>query len=98
VLSRLLLSSIISVIVSTSMIPTVRAQLVQQGPKLVGTGAVGNATEGTSVAVSRDGNTAVVGGPSDNGNTGAAWVFTRSGGVGTPPGGKPVRRGAPGVG
>ncbi len=38
---------------------------------------------GMSVALSADGNTALVGGPSDNKNTGAAWVFTRAGGVWT---------------
>jgi hypothetical protein len=38
------------------------AQFTQQGPKLVGTGAVGAADQGWSVAVSADGNTAIVGG------------------------------------
>ena len=53
----------------------------QQGSKLVGTGAVRNTSgyveQGTSVALSGDGNTAMIGGPCDNGNVGAAWVFTR---------------------
>lgn len=53
----------------------------QQGNKLVGTGAAGAAHQGSSVAVSGDGNTAVVGGPLDNSNAGAAWLFTRSNGV-----------------
>jgi hypothetical protein len=39
------------------------AQFTQEGPKLVGTGAVGNGWQGTSVALSADGNTAIVGGP-----------------------------------
>ena len=60
----------------------------QQGKKLIGTGAVGNARQGMSVALSSDGNTAIVGGWSDNGKTGAAWVFTRSGGVWTQQGKK----------
>ena len=34
---------------------------------------------GVSVALSGDGDTALVGGPGDNGRVGAAWVFTRSG-------------------
>lgn len=34
---------------------------------------------GRAVAISADGNTAVVGGPRANGFAGAAWVFTRSG-------------------
>jgi hypothetical protein len=69
------------------------AQFTQQGPKLVGTGVVNapyEAQQGYSVAVSGDGNTAIVGGPVDNGGTGAAWVYTRSGGVWTQQGGKLV--------
>src|SRR6185369_2371071 len=51
---------------------------VQQGNKLVGAGgAVAN--QGFSVALSADGNTAMVGGPADSSGVGAAWVFTRSG-------------------
>jgi hypothetical protein len=49
--------------------------------KLVGTGAVGGAFEGRSVALSGDGNTALVGGAYDNSSTGAVWVFTRHDGV-----------------
>jgi hypothetical protein len=49
----------------------------QQGSKLVGTGAVGGAGQGYSVALSDDGNTAILGGPNDNSNTGAAWVFVQ---------------------
>jgi hypothetical protein len=55
----------------------------QQGARLVGTGAVGNAQQGSSVALSADGNTAIIGGWNDNGGTGAAWVFTRVGGMWT---------------
>jgi hypothetical protein len=51
------------------------AQFTQQGPKLVGTGAVGSAAQGVSVALSADGSTAIVGGYDDNSGTGAAWVF-----------------------
>ncbi len=51
----------------------------QQGPKLVGSDRIGNAWFGKSVALSADGNTALVGGLWDNANIGAAWVFTRSG-------------------
>ena len=68
----------------------------QQRSKLVGAGAVGNAGQGSSVALSADGNTAIVGGPLDNSNTGAAWVFTRSDGVWTQPGNKLVGAGAVG--
>jgi len=50
----------------------------QQGGKLVGTGAVGPANQGTSVALSGDGSAAIIGGPSDNIDAGAAWVFMLS--------------------
>ena len=59
------------------------AQFTQQGPKLVGGGGAGQVGQGRSVALSGDGNTAIVGGPYDNGSAGAVWVFTRSGGVWT---------------
>ena len=71
------------------------AQFTQQGPKLVGTDAVGQAAQGTSVALSADGNTAIVGGFGDDAN-GAAWVFIRSGGVWTQQGSKLVGTGAVG--
>jgi len=49
---------------------------LQQGPKL----AIGSATErfGASVALSGDGNTALIGSPGEGG-PGGAWRFTRSG-------------------
>lgn len=69
---------------------------VQQGAKLVGTGAIGEADQGLSVALSGDGNTALVGGPYDNGGVGAVWVFTRSGRRWTQQGPKLVGTGAVG--
>ena len=72
------------------------AQFLQQGPKLVGTGAVGSAWQGRSVSLSADGNTAVVGGNADNGSVGAAWIWTRSAGVWTQQGTKLVGSGAVG--
>jgi hypothetical protein len=68
----------------------------QQGSKLVGTGAVGGAGQGHSLALSADGNTAIVGGPFDNATAGATWVFTRSGGVWSQQGSKLVGTGAVG--
>ncbi len=68
----------------------------QQGSKLVGTSAVGNASQGHSVALSRDGNTAIVGGPQDNGYAGAAWVYGHGSTVWTQQGGKLVGTGAVG--
>jgi hypothetical protein len=63
----------------------------QQGSKLVGTGGTG---QGYSVALSADANTAIVGGPQDSGDVGAAWVYTRSNGVWTQQGNKLVGTGA----
>jgi hypothetical protein len=51
----------------------------QQGAKLTGGGEIGAGGFGESVALSTDGNTALIGGPFDNTNVGAAWAFTRSG-------------------
>ena len=69
------------------------AQFVQQGDKLVGAGAVGQGLQGSSVALSADGNTAIVGGAIDANWKGAAWAFTRSGGVWTQQGAKLVGSG-----
>lgn len=60
----------------------------QQGAKLVATGYTGYPHLGVSVALSADGNTAIVGGTGDNNSMGAAWVFTRAGGVWTQQGAK----------
>jgi hypothetical protein len=51
----------------------------QQGKKLVGAhGAEPTIEQGTSVALSGDGNTALIGGPSAEKEKGAVWVFTRA--------------------
>ncbi len=51
----------------------------QQGSKLTGEGGVGEGHFGGSVALSSDGDTAVIGGPGDSAYKGAGWVFVRSG-------------------
>ena len=69
----------------------------QQGGKLVGTtNAPGGGlfSQGAAVALSADGNTAIVGGPSDDRTTGAAWVFVRSGSAWEQQGDKLVGTGA----
>ena len=73
----------------------------QQGAKLTGTGESGNGDFGESVALSSEGNTALIGGPNDKEGVGAAWVFTRSGTTWTQQGEKltgsaEVREGEPG--
>jgi hypothetical protein len=77
---RLLLVAVVSALASP-----VSAQFQQQGSKLIGTGGGGFA-----VALSADGNTAIIGEPNDNNCAGAVWVYTRTGGVWTQQGGKLV--------
>jgi hypothetical protein len=59
--------------------------LIQQGSKLTRSGETGSGEFGYRVGLAADGNTALIGGPTDNGGTGAAWVFTRSGSPPTAP-------------
>jgi hypothetical protein len=63
-------------------------RMTQQGPKLVGSHASGNAEQGASVSLSADGDTAIVGGPADHSSAGAAWIFSRNSAL-------PVVAGAP---
>jgi FG-GAP repeat len=60
----------------------------QQGPKITGKEGAGNEVFGSGVALSSDGNTAPIGGEFDGNATGAAWVFTLSGGKWTQQGAK----------
>src|SRR5712691_12240145 len=76
-LSRPLAAALVSAALLWPAHPA-QAQFTQEGNKLVGTGAAASAQQGISVAVSGDGNTAIMGGPGDNSGVGAAWVFTRS--------------------
>jgi hypothetical protein len=67
--------------------------MIQQGAKLTGSGEEGPGNLGASVALSADGNTALIGGPGDEIKgkemlVGAAWVFTRSGSTWTQQGPK----------
>jgi FG-GAP repeat len=50
-----------------------------QQARLVATGESGEGHFGYSVALSANGNTALIGAPNDNSSIGAAWIFTRSG-------------------
>ena len=60
----------------------------QQGPKLTGSGETPDGWFGWSVALSSDGQTALIGGFRNNNFLGAAWVFTRSGSTWTQQGPK----------
>jgi hypothetical protein len=55
------------------------APLFQQGAKLTGGEELGEGRFGRSVALSADGDTALVGGPRDSSEAGAVWVFARTG-------------------
>src|SRR5581483_11925544 len=77
---RFAASSATALLAAAVVMAPAQAQFNQQS-KLVGTGAVGVANQGYAVALSADGNTALVGGPADNGNLGAVWVYTRTNGI-----------------
>lgn len=66
----------------------------QQGLKLSGYDSIGDPYQGWAVALSANGTTALIGGPSDSGGIGATWVFTRSGNVWTQQGRKLVGTGS----
>jgi hypothetical protein len=70
----------------------------QLGPKLVPAGNVGTGSFGSSVTLSADGATLVVGSSHDNGGSGAAYVFGRANGSYVQQGAKLVASGASGVG
>ena len=60
----------------------------QQGAKLTGGEESGEGEFGYHVALSADGEVALIGGPRDNGHIGAAWLFTRPGTTWEPQGAK----------
>src|SRR3954452_18411917 len=74
------------------------AAALEPSAKLMVGGAIGEAEAGWSVALSGDGQTALVGAPYDNGGVGAAWVFARSGGRWTQQGPKLTGSGETGNG
>jgi hypothetical protein len=81
------------------MVPAAMAgPFVQQGEKLIASGELGEGGFGQSVALSADGNTALVGAPYDEGGVGTAWVLTRSGSTWTQPGLKLMGAGEVGPG
>ena len=71
----------------------------QQGGSLVGTGGGTGNQFGKSVALSADGNTAVIGAPYDTTSIGGAiWIFIRTSGVWSQQGNKLVGSGSVGTG
>lgn len=51
---------------------------IQDGPIIKGTNSVGASRQGSSVSLSADGQTLLVGGPADNSNKGALWYFRKN--------------------
>lgn len=77
---------------------TAGVSYTQEGDKIVGAGVSGTAAYfGTSLKVSADGSTAAIGGPVDNSNEGAAWIYTRNGASWTQQGLKLMGSGASGT-
>jgi hypothetical protein len=70
----------------------------QLGPKLLAGGETGAAGFGFRVALSADGQTALVGGYQDNDDVGAAWTFTHAGSAWTQEGAKLTANGEAGDG
>ena len=75
---RRLLAWVVLAVACLSAPASASASPFTPGPTLGGTGESGAGGFGTSIAVSSDGTTAVVGAPLDDGGVGAAFVFTRS--------------------
>ena len=73
------------------------AQFTQQGSKLTGNDAISPSGQGGAVALSADGNTAIVGGYTDNAGAGAVWIYTRIGGGWSQQGSKLVGNDAAGT-
>ena len=65
----------------------------QQGGKLTPSDESGAGSFGVAMALSADGNTALIGGNADSGNVGAAWIFARNGNSWTQQGSKLVGSG-----
>ncbi len=67
---------------------------VPQGPKLTPSDGVAQPDFGDSVALSSDGNSAIIGGSFDDGGAGAVWFFSRSGSTWTQDGPKVTESGS----
>ena len=82
---------------SISLMGFTGTQYLQIGNQLAGAEALRGTSQGRSVSTSADGNTAILeGGGQDTSEVGAAWIFTRSGGIWTPEGSTFVGTGAVG--
>jgi hypothetical protein len=68
----------------------------QQGSKQVGANSTAASRQGSAVALSADGNIAVWGGFGDSTNTGAMWVYKRTGNIWEQKGSKLIGSGASG--
>jgi hypothetical protein len=76
---------------------SITQQWKQQGGKFIANDYIDTSSMGTSSSISYDGNVTVIGGETDNVSIGAAWVFTRVGGVWNQKGSKLVGTGYSGT-
>jgi hypothetical protein len=86
--SRSSIPGLLLCLLASGVIPRAQAQFIQQGPQLPYSGGAGG------VALSADGNTAIVGDPDHSNNTGRALIFTRSNSAWTQQGGALIGSGA----
>ncbi len=68
----------VSAILASAASPVQSNPFAQQAT-LTASNEIGKSLLGSAVALDRDGDTALVGGPQDNNGIGAVWVFTRRG-------------------
>jgi FG-GAP repeat len=80
----MMLPFVIAAIVTLTFAGRAAAAFTQQGEKLTASEEIGAGYFGQAVAVSADGNTALIGESGDNERNGTAWIFTRSGATWTP--------------
>jgi hypothetical protein len=86
------------VLAAAGFAPAANNPFSQVGSKLVASDESGPALFGSAVALSGDGRTALIGGQSDDNDTGAAWIFGLDGGAWTQQGGKLIAPGGPAEG
>jgi hypothetical protein len=96
--NKIKVTTSVSQVTSTGTFTVRDAQIpaLQQGTKRVATGSTAISQQGAAVAISADGNTAIVGAPSDNSNIGGAFIYVRNGTTWSQQGGKLVGTGAVG--
>jgi hypothetical protein len=86
------------VLAAAGFAPAANNPFSQVGSKLIANDEAGPALFGSAIALSGDGTTALIGGQTDDNDTGAAWIFGLDGGTWTQQGGKLIAPGGPAEG